>query len=122
MASTVLASRLTSTTHVFSLSLFSIQCFGLFPVFRRHLLHVSRSLHNLLTLALVLGAGGGVAVTVTSGSWAAAITGCLLGLTTATLAMGGAAWWLIGLQRHKDVLVGPWDAAKPRIRARGRWD
>ncbi|OAX77824.1 hypothetical protein ACJ72_07873 [Emergomyces africanus] len=33
MASTVLASRLKSTTHVFSLTLFSIEVFGLFPVF-----------------------------------------------------------------------------------------
>jgi len=120
MASTVLASRLTSTTHVFSLSLFSVQCFGLFPVFRRHLLHVSRSLTNLLTLVLVLGAGGGVAATVTSGSWTATVTGCLLGLSTAGLAMGGASWWLIGLQRWKDEIVGPWDVAKPRIRR--RWD
>ncbi|KKA22939.1 Phosphatidylinositol:UDP-GlcNAc transferase PIG-C [Rasamsonia emersonii CBS 393.64] len=33
MASTVLASRLPSTTHVFSLTLFSIEVFGLFPFF-----------------------------------------------------------------------------------------
>ncbi|KAJ4407503.1 glycosylphosphatidylinositol anchor biosynthesis, partial [Neurospora sp. IMI 360204] len=35
MASTVLASRLPSTGQVFSLTLFSIEVFGLFPVFRR---------------------------------------------------------------------------------------
>ncbi|KAI5789682.1 phosphatidylinositol N-acetylglucosaminyltransferase subunit C [Peziza echinospora] len=34
MASVVLASRLPTTTHVFSLVLFSIEMFGLFPVFR----------------------------------------------------------------------------------------
>ena len=37
MASTVLASRLPTTTHVFSLTLFSIEVFGLFPVFRRQI-------------------------------------------------------------------------------------
>jgi phosphatidylinositol glycan class C protein len=120
MASTVLASRLTSTTDVFSLTLFSIQVFGLFPVFRRHLLHVSRTLHYLLTLALLLGAGGGVAVTVTSGGWAAAAVGCLSGVLIAAIAMGGASWWLIGLQKWKDEIVGPWDIARPRLRR--RWD
>jgi phosphatidylinositol N-acetylglucosaminyltransferase subunit C len=120
MASTVLASRLTSTTHVFSLTLFSIQVFGLFPVFRRHLLHVSRTLHYLLTLALVLGAGGGVAVTVSNGSWKSAFVGCFLGLATAAITMGGASWWLIGLQKWKDEIVGPWDVARPRLRR--RWD
>jgi phosphatidylinositol glycan class C protein len=121
MASTVLASRLTSTTHVFSLTLFSIQVFGLFPVFRRHLLHVSRQLHYLLTLALVLGAGGGVAVTVGGGSWGVALVGCTLGLMTAALTMGGASWWLIGLQKWKDEIVGPWDIAKPRLRTLRQW-
>jgi len=116
MASTVLASRLTSTTHVFSLTLFSIQVFGLFPVFRRYLLHVSRFIHNVLTLALVLGAGGGVAVTVSNGGWKMAIVGCVLGPLTTAVAMGGASWWLIGLQRWKDEIVGPWDPARPRIR------
>src|ERR1700722_6037973 len=79
MASTRLASRLTSTTHVFFLTLFSIQVFGLFPVFRRHLLHVSRTLHYLLTLALVLGAGGGVAITLGGGSWRPVLAGCVPG-------------------------------------------
>jgi phosphatidylinositol glycan class C protein len=120
MASTVLASRLTSTTHVFFLTLFSIQVFGLFPVFRRHLLHVSRTLHYLLTLALVLGASGGIGVTVGGLSWRPALAGCVLGLLTAAVAMGGASWWLIGLQKWKDEIVGPWDAARPRLRR--RWD
>jgi phosphatidylinositol glycan class C protein len=116
MASTVLASRLTSTTHVFSIELFAIQCFGLWPIFRRHLLHVSRTLHNLLTLALIMGAGGGVAVTLTSGTWTAAVMGCLLGLITAAVAMGGTSLWLLSIQKRKDIVTGPWDAAVPRLR------
>jgi phosphatidylinositol glycan class C protein len=118
MASTVLASRLTSTTHVFLLTLFSIQVFGLFPVFRRHLLHVSRTLHYVLTGALILMTGGGVAVTVGGDSLMIALVGCVLGSLTAAISMGGASWWLIGLQKWKDEIRGPWDAARPRLRRR----
>ncbi|KAJ5220134.1 hypothetical protein N7468_009338 [Penicillium chermesinum] len=60
MASTVLASRLPSTTHVFSLMLFSMEVFGLFPIFRRQLRQQSWTGHVMLTLALVIIAGGAV--------------------------------------------------------------
>lgn len=123
MASTVLASRLTSTTHVFSLTLFSIEVFGLFPVFRRHLRHYSWQGHLLLTFALVLGAGAGMGVTLApeSTTWKAALIGILLwGIATA-IGMGGCSWWLIGLQRYKNVVIGPWDPARPIIRA-GQWE
>ena len=60
MASTVLASRLPSTGQVFSLTLFSIEVFGLFPVFRQHARHRSWRYHVALTVLLVLGAGAGV--------------------------------------------------------------
>ncbi len=123
MASTVLASRLTSTTHVFSLTLFSIEVFGLFPVFRRHLRQISWQGHLLLTFSLVLGAGTGLGVTLapTATTWKAALAGIILcGLGTA-VGMGGCSWWLIGLQRYKNVVIGPWDPARPIIRA-GQWE
>jgi len=123
MASTVLASRLTSTTHVFSLTLFSIEVFGLFPVFRRHLRQISWQGHLLLTFSLVLGAGAGLGVTLapTATTWKAALVGIILcGLGTA-VGMGGCSWWLIGLQRYKNVVIGPWDPARPIIRA-GQWE
>src|SRR5688572_27205325 len=101
MASTVLASRLTSTTHVFSLTVFSIEVFGLFPVFRRHLIHVSWRAHVLLTVLLVMCAGAGVGMTVSGGGWAAALAGCLLGGIIIFLSMGICSWWLIGLQKYK---------------------
>jgi phosphatidylinositol glycan class C protein len=119
MASTVLASRLPSTTHVFSLTLFSIEVFGLFPVFRRHLRHVSWTGHLLLTFALVLAAGGGVGITV-RGGWAAAIVGSFLGSVLTAFAMGGCSWWLISLQKYKNVVIGPWDQARPILRR--HWD
>ncbi|TKX19005.1 phosphatidylinositol N-acetylglucosaminyltransferase-like protein [Elsinoe australis] len=79
MASTVLASRLPSTTHVFSLTLFSIEVFGLFPVFRRHLRHVSYPGHLVLTGFLTVGAGAGLCMTITGGGWTAAVVGVVLG-------------------------------------------
>ncbi|KAJ5114796.1 Phosphatidylinositol N-acetylglucosaminyltransferase [Penicillium alfredii] len=115
MASTVLASRLPSTTHVFSLMLFSMEIFGLFPIFRRQLRQKSWTGHVLLTLALVIVAGGAVGVTL-SGGWAAAIIGSVLGSILTALAMGGCSWWLISLQKYKNVVIGPWDPARPIIR------
>ena len=126
MASTVLASRLPSTTHVFSLTLFSIEVFGLFPVFRRHLRHVSWRGHLLLTSALVIGAGASLGTTLSkkalwSGGWKRAVAGAVIWGIGSALGMGGCSWWLIGLQRYKNVVIGPWDPARPVIRG-GQWD
>lgn len=115
MASTVLASRLPSTTHVFSLMLFSMEVFGLFPIFRRQLRQKSWTGHVLLTLGLVITAGGAVGVTL-SGGWASAIIGSVLGSILTAFAMGGCSWWLISLQKYKNVVIGPWDPARPIIR------
>lgn len=119
MASTVLASRLSSTTHVFSLTLFSIEVFGLFPVFRRQLRAISWRGHVLLTFALVVFASSAVGITL-HGGLAGAILGILIGGPATGFAMGGCSWWLIGLQRYKNVVTGPWDTAKPILRR--RWD
>lgn len=120
MASTVLASRLPSTTHVFSLTLFSIEVFGLFPVFRRYLRHISWRGHCLLTWFLVMGAGGGTAVSLSRGGWKAALLGVFLGNLLTGLTMGLCSWWLIGLQQYKNEIHGPWDPARPIIKR--RWD
>ncbi|KAL4906811.1 hypothetical protein BDW74DRAFT_166946 [Aspergillus multicolor] len=119
MASTVLASRLPSTTHVFSLMLFSIEVFGLFPIFRRQLRHISWTGHIFLTLALVMLAGGAVGITL-RGGWMGAIVGSFLGSILTALTMGGCSWWLISLQKYKNVVSGPWDPARPIIRR--HWD
>jgi phosphatidylinositol N-acetylglucosaminyltransferase subunit C len=130
MASTVLASRLPSTSSVFSLTLFSIQVFGLFPVFRRHLRSVSLPLHVLLTMALILLSTASLnlilsqSYTHTYGDcgycWAwlwhvtsRGILGMILFGGTTVFIMGACSWWLIGLQRYKNVVIGPWDPAKP---------
>ncbi|KAG8628755.1 hypothetical protein KVT40_002620 [Elsinoe batatas] len=120
MASTVLASRLPSTLHVFSLTLFSIEVFGLFPVFRRHLRHMSWVGHLALTAFLIVAAGGGLCMIITGGGWRAAVVGVVLGGLLTSLAMGMTSWWLIGLQRYKNEIQGPWDPARPILRR--HWD
>jgi phosphatidylinositol glycan class C protein len=120
MASTVLASRLPSTTHVFSLSLFSIEVFGLFPIFRRQLRAKSPNGHLALTIALISTAGGSLFVVLTGGSRIAFVAGMILGSMATFLAMGMCSWYLIGLQKYKNEIYGPWDPARPIIRR--RWD
>lgn len=127
MASTVLASRLPSTEQVFSLTLFSIEVFGLFPVFRRHVRHRNWQLHVVLTVLLVLGAGLGVGEVLSEGSdggwsWTSGVVGMVVALLLSVLATGGCTWWLIGLQKYKNEIRGPWDPARPIIMSRQRWD
>jgi len=125
MASTVLASRLPSTGQVFSLTLFSIEVFGLFPVFRRYARQRSWRGHVTLTSLLVVGAGGGVGLILGHGGdgngywdwpWKSGLLGVVIGLLVTGLAMGGCSWWLIGLQKYKNEIHGPWDPARPIIR------
>lgn len=138
MASTVLASRLRSPTDVFSLTVFSVQVFGLFPIFRRHLRAISWTGHIALTVALALAAGGAVSAALSSPSSWSSCRGCsdgaaggstgvgftiaigmLLGGVCTALCMGICSWWLIGLQKYKNVVIGPWDPARPILRRRG---
>jgi phosphatidylinositol glycan class C protein len=127
MASTVLASRLPSTKQVFSLTLFSIEVFGLFPVFRRHVRHRSSNYNALLTAVLVLSAGLGVGLIVAESPtgkcpWKRGILGMVISVFVAAFAAGGCSWWLIGLQKYKNEIRGPWDPARPIIMSRTRWD
>lgn len=76
----------------------------------------------MLTLVLVLGAGAGLGLTTSkNGSWQGTLVGMLLWSVGAALGMGGCSWWLIGLQRYKNVVIGPWDPARPVIR-QGGWE
>ncbi|KAI2469709.1 GPI2-domain-containing protein [Annulohypoxylon bovei var. microspora] len=127
MASTVLASRLPSTGQVFSLTLFSIEVFGLFPVFRRYARHRSWKYHVALSALLVIGAGGGVGLILGGDKddvwpWKSGLLGVLVAMVIAIVAMGGCSWWLIGLQKYKNAINGPWDQARPIIISRRLWD
>lgn len=118
MASTVLASRLPSTGQVFSLTVLSIEVFGLFPVLRRYTRERPR-VHAVLTALLVLGAGAGTGVVAgRRGAVRDGVVGMGVGAVVAGLAMGGCSWWLIGLQKYKNEINGPWDAARPVIISR----
>lgn len=55
------------------------------------------------------------------GSWKAIIGGIVLWGCGSVIGMGGCSWWLIGLQKYKNVVIGPWDPARPVIRG-GGWD
>ncbi|KAK0717126.1 phosphatidylinositol N-acetylglucosaminyltransferase subunit C [Lasiosphaeria miniovina] len=125
MASTVLASRLPSTGQVFSLTLFSIEVFGLFPVFRRYARHRSWRYHVALTVLLVLGAGAGVGMILgdeRGWPWKKGLLGMVVACLISAVAMGGCSWWLIGLQKYKNEIYGPWDPARPIIISRRHWD
>jgi phosphatidylinositol N-acetylglucosaminyltransferase subunit C len=130
MASTVLASRLPSITHVFSLTVFSIEVFGLFPVFRRHLRQMSWNGHVLLSIFLVMASSTGMSIILSTSythtygacgfcwGWiwhifTRSVLGMLIGGFGTSLIMGGCSWWLISLQRYKNVVIGPWDPARP---------
>ncbi|KAI0458051.1 phosphatidylinositol N-acetylglucosaminyltransferase-domain-containing protein [Xylaria acuta] len=127
MASTVLASRLPSTGQVFSLTLFSIEVFGLFPVFRRYARHQSWRYHVALSVMLVMGAGAGVGMILGGekdgvSPWRSGLLGVLLATLAAIVAIGGCSWWLISLQKYKNAINGPWDQARPIIISRRLWD
>ncbi|KAF3903321.1 hypothetical protein AA313_de0202605 [Arthrobotrys entomopaga] len=112
-ASVVLASRLTETGAVFSLLLFSIQIFGLFPLFRRRLRYLSSMLHISLTVFLILFAGACLHG-ILNWQWAMMWFGLVL------CGGGGAAWVLMGMQRYKNEIRGPWDPARP-VFSRRQW-
>lgn len=52
--------------------------------------------------------------------WKSGLIGVVLGTLITGLAMGGCSWWLIGLQKYKNEIHGPWDPARPVIRR--AWD
>jgi phosphatidylinositol N-acetylglucosaminyltransferase subunit C len=82
----------------------------------------------LLSVFLVIAAGGGVGVTLAgkgkggSGVVGSAVVGALVGGGLVAVVMGGCSWWLIGLQKYKNVVIGPWDPARPVLKGRGVWD
>jgi phosphatidylinositol N-acetylglucosaminyltransferase subunit C len=119
----VLASRLPSTTTVFSYLLFSVQWFALFPLFRRYLLEYSPIAFHTLTVILFL-SGVGCVAWIGKGNWlAGAVWGGVVGGGVGI----GCPFCLIWLQKYKKYaypefqsdnseIHGPWDIARPRFK------
>jgi phosphatidylinositol glycan class C protein len=97
-AATVLASRLSTTLSVFSFLLFSIELFGLFPIFSRWLRSYSFVAHLILTsiLAVVTEVG----MFYIGGWWALSVWSVAI-LSAVFVAPG----WLIALQKYKKYVL-----------------
>ena len=52
----------------------------------------------------------------------AMLVGAALWSVGTAVGMGGCSWWLIGLQKYKNVVIGPWDPARPVIRQVAGWE
>lgn len=76
--------------------------------------------HLVLTVTLVVVASAGLGMAVSGGGVVMAGVGVILGGMMCLGGMGVTSWWLIGLQRYKNEIYGPWDPARPVIR--GGWD
>lgn len=101
LSSVVLASRLPSTTTVFSYLLFSVQWFALFPLFRRYLLQYKPIAFHILTVILFL-AGIGCVAWIGNGNWlAGAVWGGLVGGGVGI----GCPLGLIWLQKYKKYVL-----------------
>ncbi|KAK9447411.1 phosphatidylinositol N-acetylglucosaminyltransferase-domain-containing protein [Limtongia smithiae] len=109
-AAIVLASRLSTTLSVFSFLLFSIELFGLFPIFSRWLRTYSFLAHLGLTAVFIIVTECGMFRI--GGWWAFAVWTAVL-VSAAFIAPG----WLIALQKYKNEIQGPWDPAKPVLRS-----
>jgi len=106
-SSVVLASRLPDDLAVFSLVLFAVQLFALFPIMRHRLQVAPQVVQILFTLTLCV-----VSFVLTvplSISVASIYAGILIAVTF--VAPGVLVW----AQKYKNEIRGPWDVAVPRL-------
>jgi len=106
-ASVVLASRLPDDLSVFSLVLFAVQLFALFPLLRHRFWGMSTALQALVTLSVT--AVSLILVTRLSTPIATMMTGIYIAVTF--IAPGVLVW----AQKYKNEIRGPWDVAVPRL-------
>ncbi|KAG5439236.1 hypothetical protein PCANB_001535 [Pneumocystis canis] len=114
MASVVLASRLSSYIHVFSLIVFAVEWFALFPMFRRYLRqNFSFIIHLVLTAFLLILASILITLEISFALTLIFLFGFFFISFISPL-------WLISLQKYKSEIHGPWDIAKPKLGTSGR--
>jgi len=106
-SSVVLASRLPDDLSVFSLVLFAVQLFALFPLLRHRFWGISTALQALVTLSVT--AVSLILVTPLSMPIATMMTGIYIAVTF--IAPGVLVW----AQKYKNEIRGPWDVAVPRL-------
>lgn len=94
MGSVVLASRLGKSAGVFSLTLFAVEWFALFPIFRRYVRNYSSKYHIGLTIVLVAAATT-MLVAFVSSALATLFVLCMFFISFI------CPLWLISLQRYK---------------------
>ncbi|KAI6007398.1 phosphatidylinositol N-acetylglucosaminyltransferase subunit C [Pisolithus albus] len=107
-SSVVLASRLPDDLSVFSLVLFAVQLFALFPMLRHRFGAVPPILQVTLTVSI---SALSFALTMSLSPFVTALTTAIY-VTVNVVAPGILVW----AQRYKkQVLSGPWDVAVPRV-------
>ncbi|KAL6072763.1 putative Phosphatidylinositol Nacetylglucosaminyltransferase subunit c [Balamuthia mandrillaris] len=103
--SVLMASRLSTSTHVFALLIAAVQIFAISPIIRHHIKRYAFWLHVSLTvITFILAAGFLLQV-----SKAAGIAYVLFILFVSFV----CPLWLKYIQRFKDEINGPWDEAMP---------
>ncbi|KAH7930989.1 phosphatidylinositol N-acetylglucosaminyltransferase [Leucogyrophana mollusca] len=106
-SSVVLASRLADDLAVFSLVLFAVHLFALFPILRHRLQVIPKPLQALLTVLV-----SAMCITLTASlSISVAIIYSAVLFAVTFVAPGVLVW----AQKHKNEIRGPWDVAVPRI-------
>lgn len=109
-AAIVLASRLPTTLAVFCFVLFSIQLFGVFPTFALWVRTSSR--HGHWALFGIVMAMSDIGLFIMGGVWV-----MVAWLVVQLFVMGVLPGWLLGMQKYKNEIQGPWDPAKPVIKS-----
>lgn len=111
-AAIVLASRLRTTLSVFCFVLFSVEIFGVLPVFAHWLRTTSQIGHWSLLTVLVMVTN--IGLFLIGGWWALGVW-----LLAQILVMFIFPGWFLELQKYKNEIQGPWDPAKPVIHTNG---
>ncbi|KAF9044706.1 phosphatidylinositol N-acetylglucosaminyltransferase [Hymenopellis radicata] len=106
-SSVVLASRLQEDLAVFSLILFSVQVFALFPILRRRFQHSHLIARVFLTISLM---AASLLLTV-SLSRSVTLLYMLVFVFVTFVAPGALVW----AQKYKNEIRGPWDVAVPKV-------
>jgi len=106
-ASVVLASRLSTDVSVFSLMLFSIQSFALFPLLRHRLQLLPIAAWLLTSLGMGFFAVWLIANLSLMVMWLIAFVLILVTFVAPAI--------LLWAQRYKNIIRGPWDVAVPKV-------